>query len=115
VIHEAHVEVAAHTVTVGYLGQVHGYSRPDAFGPAAESAVSDGVVKAPMPGTVLTVTAQAGATVTAGGTLGVLEAMKMELALTAPYDGVVREVNAAPGAQVALGEPLFVVDRPEED
>jgi acetyl-CoA/propionyl-CoA carboxylase, biotin carboxylase, biotin carboxyl carrier protein len=113
VIHEAHVEVDAHTVTVGYLGQPHLYTRPDAFGPAGEHALSDGSVAAPMPGTLLAVSTEVGAVVTAGETLGVMEAMKMELALKAPYDGVVREVNAAPGEQVSLGHTLFVVARPE--
>jgi acetyl-CoA/propionyl-CoA carboxylase, biotin carboxylase, biotin carboxyl carrier protein len=100
-------------VTVGYLGQPHLYTRPDAFGPAGEHALSDGSVAAPMPGTLLAVSTEVGAVVTAGETLGVMEAMKMELALKAPYDGVVREVNAAPGEQVSLGHTLFVVARPE--
>ncbi|MDQ4086116.1 MAG: ATP-grasp domain-containing protein [Actinomycetota bacterium] len=114
VIHEAHVEIDAHTVTVGYLGQPHVFTRPDAFGPAGEHALSDGSVAAPMPGTLLAVSTSPGDTVAAGETLGVMEAMKMELALKAPYDGVVREVNAVPGEQVALGHTLFVVDRTEE-
>jgi len=45
-----------------------------------------------------------------GQVLGVVEAMKMELALKAPYAGTVSAVTAATGAQVALGAPLFVVD-----
>ena len=42
--------------------------------------------------------------------LGVLEAMKMELALTAPVAGTVTTVGAAVGEQVALGATLFVVE-----
>jgi len=114
VIHEAHVEVDAHTVTVGYLGQPHVFTRPDAFGPASEHALSDGTVAAPMPGTLLAVNAEAGAQVEAGQTLGVMEAMKMELALKSPFDGVVREVTASVGEQVSLGHTLFVVERTEE-
>jgi acetyl-CoA/propionyl-CoA carboxylase biotin carboxyl carrier protein len=113
VIHEAHVEIDPHKVTVGYLGQPHVFTRPDAFGPAGEHTRSDGSVTAPMPGTLLAVGTEVGATVAAGETLGVMEAMKMELALKAPHDGVVREVNAAPGEQVALGKTLFVVDPTE--
>jgi acetyl/propionyl-CoA carboxylase alpha subunit len=114
VIHEAHVEVDAHTVTVGYLGQPHVFTRPDAFGPASEHVLSDGSVAAPMPGTLLAVSAEVGAQVESGQTLGVMEAMKMELALKAPFGGVVREVAATVGEQVALGHTLFVVERTEE-
>ena len=42
--------------------------------------------------------------------LGVLEAMKMELALKAPFDGTVREVHATAGEQVPLGTRLFLVE-----
>jgi acetyl-CoA/propionyl-CoA carboxylase, biotin carboxylase, biotin carboxyl carrier protein len=115
VIHEAHVEIDAHVVSVGYLGQPHVFARPDAFAPTSEQAMSDGSVAAPMPGTVVTVHTRVGATVAAGETLGVMEAMKMELALKAPYDGVVSHVGASTGEQVALGDTLFVVDRSEED
>jgi acetyl-CoA/propionyl-CoA carboxylase, biotin carboxylase, biotin carboxyl carrier protein len=39
----------------------------------------------------------------------VMEAMKMELALTAPFDGTVTTVGVEPGQQVSLGATLFVV------
>jgi 3-methylcrotonyl-CoA carboxylase alpha subunit/acetyl-CoA/propionyl-CoA carboxylase biotin carboxyl carrier protein len=65
-----------------------------------------------MPGTVLDVRAKVGETVRTGDTLGVLEAMKMELALKAPHDGTVTTVDATAGQQVALGETLFVVEAP---
>ena len=78
--------------------------------PGAASAEADGSVRAPMPGTVLAVKAQAGQTVVAGEALGVLEAMKMEHTLTAPHDGLVTEVGAAVGDQVPLGHLLFEVE-----
>ena len=109
VIHEAHVEIGPHEVVVGYRGQPQVFSRPDAFGPGSAAAVSDGTVKAPMPGTVLTVSVQAGSSVAAGDTLAVMEAMKMELALKAPTDGVVASVGAVAGDSVAMGQALFVV------
>jgi biotin carboxyl carrier protein len=86
------------------------FDRSDAFGPGAHHAVSDGTVVAPMPGTVLSVTAKAGQQVAEGETLGVMEAMKMELALKAPVAGTVTQVGAAAGDSVALGVTLFVVE-----
>ena len=68
-----------------------------------------------MPGTVLAVDVAEGETVEQGQRLGVLEAMKMELALKAPFDGTVTTVGAAVGGQVALGQVLFVVEEEADD
>lgn len=62
-----------------------------------------------MPGTVLDVKVESGERVEAGVTLGVVEAMKMELALKAPQAGVVSAVLVKPGQQVSLGQLLFEV------
>jgi len=56
------------------------------------------------------VTGAVGQEVAEGETLGVMEAMKMELALKAPVAGTVVEVGAKAGDQVALGATLFVVE-----
>ena len=99
----------AHGVTVGHQGEAYRFFRPDTFAPHAGAALSDGTVSAPMPGTVLAVHASVGQRVTAGETLGVMEAMKMELAVKAPYAGTVTDVGARPGDRVALGQRLFAV------
>ena len=53
---------------------------------------------------------QVGDAVTAGQRLGAVEAMKMELALTAPHDGTVTYVGAAVGDQVAMGHVVVHVE-----
>ena len=72
-------------------------------------AVASGSLLAPMPGTVVAVKVEAGAEVSAGDVVLVLEAMKMQHTVTAPHDGTVAEINVEPGSQVASGEVLAVV------
>ncbi|HEY1224557.1 MAG TPA: biotin carboxylase N-terminal domain-containing protein [Brevundimonas sp.] len=83
-----------------------------AAGPSAGPA-SDGSLRAPMPGKVVATPAAAGDTVAKGAPIVVVEAMKMEHALTAPFDGVVETVGVAVGEQVADGTVLAVVRKAE--
>ena len=75
-----------------------------------EDQVDAGSLVAAMPGTIVEVPVQVGDRVIAGTTLMVMEAMKMELALTAPADGVVRALAVGVGAAVSAGEVLVLVD-----
>ena len=106
---QAVVNVTAHAVEVVLEGQRHLFTRPDPFA-GSTAAAGGGTLTAPMPGTVLSVEVAAGDQVSEGRTRGVLEAMKMELALKAPFDGVVRTIGARVGDQVAMGAELFVVE-----
>jgi 3-methylcrotonyl-CoA carboxylase alpha subunit len=67
-------------------------------------------LSAPMPATVVAINVTAGQTVKAGDVLVVLEAMKMELAVTAPHDGRVRALACHVGELVQPGVPLVELD-----
>ena len=83
-------------------------------GPGHASA-ADGAILAPMPGKVIALDVADGDSVTAGQRLMVLEAMKMEHALTAPFDGTVTELSASVGGQVQVEAVLCVVEPAGED
>ncbi|MBX6766636.1 MAG: acetyl/propionyl-CoA carboxylase subunit alpha, partial [Actinomadura rubrobrunea] len=74
------------------------------------AAAGDGVVRSPMPGTVLAVKAGEGDRVDAGQPLVVVEAMKMEHTVTAPIAGTVTSLPVRAGAQVALDAVLAVIE-----
>jgi len=78
------------------------------------AAAGSGAILAPMPGKVIAVDVAEGDRVAAGQRLMVLEAMKMEHALTAPFDGTVTELSAATGGQVQVEAVLAVVAPAEE-
>lgn len=90
-------------------GQRFVLDRRDPFADTTATA-GDGTLLSPMPGTVLAVNVGEGQAVAEGETLGVMEAMKMELALKAPFAGTVTTVGAAVGDLVKLGAVLFVVE-----
>ncbi|EME65028.1 acetyl-CoA carboxylase biotin carboxylase subunit [Rhodococcus ruber BKS 20-38] len=71
----------------------------------ADAHAGEAELTSPMPGTVIAVSVEQGAAVTAGATVVVVEAMKMEHALTTPVDGTV-ELLVAPGDQVKVDQLL---------
>jgi 3-methylcrotonyl-CoA carboxylase alpha subunit len=79
-----------------------------------QAAAGDGAILAPMPGKVIAVEVAAGDTVTKGQKLLVLEAMKMEHALTAPFDGTVAELTVAVGSQVQVEALLVRVEKADD-
>jgi biotin carboxyl carrier protein len=74
----------------------------DVGGPGGEQRLVS-----PMPGRILRVLVEAGQSVVSGQSLVVIEAMKMENALTALRDGVVHEVAVSEGTSVEAGRLLL--------
>ncbi len=98
-------------ILVSWHGEVWTFETPDPMRRGHERGAStEADVVSPMPGTVLRIDVAEGDVVALGDRLGVVEAMKMELALVAPYDGVVAHVGAAVGDQVPIKHLLFTVD-----
>lgn len=103
---------AARQVWVG--GETFALSVPDATaGRRTAARPTDGGLAAQMPGQVAEVLAQAGDEVARGQTLIILEAMKMEIRVSAPADGVVRRVLVRPGDVVERGQRLVEIDAPD--
>ena len=95
-----HVDGTAHAVTEIPAGRA-----------AARAGAHDGDVLSPMPGAIISLSAAPGAAVARGEVLVVVEAMKMEHALTAPHDGHVAAVPVRVVDQVSVGQLLVTVSR----
>jgi 3-methylcrotonyl-CoA carboxylase alpha subunit len=106
---ERSVDGAVFISAFGYTGR---FTAREVRGSNAHTA-GDGAILAPMPGKVIAVEVAAGDTVTKGQKLLVLEAMKMEHALTAPFDGTVAELTVAVGSQVQVEALLVRVEKAE--
>ncbi len=76
----------------------------------AGDAGQGGLVRAPMHGKVLAILVEAGAAVTRGERVAIIEAMKMEHTLTAPIDGTVADIAVTPDAQVAEGAKIMLIE-----
>lgn len=72
-----------------------------------------GELTAEMPGQVIDVRVSEGDAVSAGDVLVVLEAMKMEIRVTAPADGTVKALLVSNGDVVERGQRLVDVTAPE--
>ncbi|MGC4935640.1 acetyl/propionyl/methylcrotonyl-CoA carboxylase subunit alpha [Gordonia sp. DT30] len=72
-----------------------------------------GTIVSPMPGTVVAIPATPGEPVAAGAPIVVVEAMKMEHALSAPIDGTAM-ISVSVGDKVAAGATLAHIDPPQE-
>ncbi len=107
--HDGHAHVARDHIEVAYHGQRFVFVTGAGLADLDDNVGADGVITAPMPGTILAIEVAPGDHVEAGARLAVLEAMKMELVLRADLSGRVESVHAALGAQVPIGAVLFEI------
>lgn len=108
-VSEASVSRIGHDVTVQIEGHDTIFHHVLATG-AEEDVSSESRILSPMPGLVRLVSVVEGASVAKGDPLVTMEAMKMELSLTAPRDGKVASVTVAAGDQVNEGALLVELE-----
>ncbi len=110
-----HMAGAAHTptvlqdgarLTIIVAGETYGFEHIDVLAPPEGSIAGAGRVLAPIPGRIAAVLVAEGAAVSRGQALVVMEAMKMELTLTAAADGTVALVRCTVGEMVEEGREL---------
>lgn len=77
---------------------------------AAGGAAGSVEINAPMPGKILDVKAQPGASVSRGDVVLILEAMKMENEVVAPQDGTIASINVNVGDMVEPGAVLATMN-----
>lgn len=124
---QATPRVEEHTVSVEMHGVTHTFHRAgdwlgrdgdswhvldhDPVEASLSGAARSGVdtLAAPMPGTVTVVKVAVGDVVSAGQSLLVVEAMKMEHVISAPHAGTVTELDVTAGSTVAMDQVLAVV------
>ena len=69
-----------------------------------------GVIKSRSPAVVLSVNKEKGDSVGRGEPLIVLEAMKMEMIISAPAAGIISSILVSEGEQIAAGQPLALIE-----
>jgi acetyl-CoA/propionyl-CoA carboxylase biotin carboxyl carrier protein len=83
--------------------------RPPKLQLTGAGSPSDGMVTAPMQGTIVKVHVAAGAAVSEGDPICVLEAMKMENEVRSPATGEVVDLRVQPGDTVTPGQVIAIV------
>ncbi|HNY00999.1 MAG TPA: biotin/lipoyl-binding protein [Bacteroidales bacterium] len=78
--------------------------------PRTPSLTTNVAIKAPLPGTIITVLVKPGDKVSLGQKLLTMEAMKMENNVLSEKDGVVKAVHVKPGQTVAQNDVLAEIE-----
>ena len=114
-VHECRVSASKGTFDVGIRGRNHHVTIVDPkrlrSGQNSDRHHHGAVeILAPMPGKVVRVQTEAGATVEKGTGVVVVEAMKMQNEMKSPRAGVVVSIKVKPGDTVNAGDVLAVVE-----
>ena len=97
-------------LTVILEGRNHSLTHIDRLAPPQASGAAGERVTAPIPGRIVRVMASPGAHVSKGEPLVVMEAMKMEITLTAPRAGAIAQVRCAVEEMVTEGLELVTFE-----
>ena len=77
--------------------------------PAPVGAAEGEIVRAPMPGKILSITVNVGDSISEGDTVCTLEAMKMEMPISSTVSGTVKAIHVRVGDNVAYDDPLITL------
>jgi 3-methylcrotonyl-CoA carboxylase alpha subunit len=105
--HRTQVVRRDNELTVIHRGHNHLFLLIDPLSPPGAASAGEDRVLAPIPARVTHILVQAGDTVAKGAALIVLEAMKMEIALTASRDGTIDAIHYGVGDMVEEGAELI--------
>ncbi|MGJ8670363.1 MAG: biotin/lipoyl-containing protein [Oceanococcus sp.] len=115
-IDSLHIAIDGDDVHIHLRGETYQLRFEHALQRLAQSnagATSD-MIKATMPGNLISLEVTAGDTVEKGQTLLVMESMKMETTIVAPRDGLIADVLVAPG-QTFDKDAVLLSLQPESD
>ena len=104
------VSINGNTAVVnGKTFQVELNSVSNGSSPSAETSDQSVAITAEMPGKVIRLLVDIGTTISEGDSILVLEAMKMEMPISATTSGTLTEISVSPGDQVAAGDTLALI------
>jgi acetyl/propionyl-CoA carboxylase alpha subunit len=106
----ADVLVHPHRIDVWRLGEKYSFTVNDGSQFESSTTAHAGGLTTPLPGVVVSVAVKEGDAVTAGQTLLVIEAMKMEHAIKAPRAGTVKSLKHKAGDRVREGNTLAEIE-----
>ena len=109
-----HVAASGDVVTIIRHGRNHVFARIDRLAPPEGEISHEARLVAPMPSRIVAVFVEAGANVTRGEKLLILESMKVETTVNAPHDGLIEAVHVKPDELVGEGAKLITFAEKDE-